>query len=172
MQSLQKRRESTASQVPKELLAAPRGTSKPGGPSIFDTLIIEEEEMEGSRPLRKRKSSSSAPDGVIKRRKRESLEEETKDAARSSRSQSKRHSGGNETEGEVRVESHRPATSHSAQDASSRPRRQKQEPSRVRVLIKERSRFMVAFKVDLSRVRMPKPPKPPRRLSEIGRAHV
>ncbi|KAI4088467.1 MAG: hypothetical protein LQ344_006048 [Seirophora lacunosa] len=60
LQSLQRR--SSTSKLTRDLLPAQRGTSRAGSHSVFNTLILEDDPLDGSRSLRKRKTSSSERD--------------------------------------------------------------------------------------------------------------
>lgn len=67
------RRRSSDSRLTRDLLPASRGTSRPGSHSIFNTLIVEDDPLDGSRALRKRKTSDERDEvtpAPSKRRKR------------------------------------------------------------------------------------------------------
>ncbi|KAK6854426.1 hypothetical protein PG995_009519 [Apiospora arundinis] len=49
----------TDSKLARDLLPASRGTSKPDSHSVFNQLVLDEDPMDGSRILRKRKTSSA-----------------------------------------------------------------------------------------------------------------
>ncbi|KAL8829904.1 MAG: hypothetical protein Q9191_001747 [Dirinaria sp. TL-2023a] len=57
-----RRRRSSASRLTRDLLPAARGTSRPGSHSIFNTLIIDDDPLDGSRSLRKRKATEEQED--------------------------------------------------------------------------------------------------------------
>ncbi|KAL8899186.1 MAG: hypothetical protein Q9207_006328, partial [Kuettlingeria erythrocarpa] len=57
LQELQRR--SSSSKLTRDLLPAQRGTSTAGSHSVFNTLILEDDPLDGSRSLRKRKTSST-----------------------------------------------------------------------------------------------------------------
>ncbi|KFY78848.1 hypothetical protein V499_02093 [Pseudogymnoascus sp. VKM F-103] len=68
---------SSAPKLARDLLPSQRGAIKPDSHSVFNNLIVDDDPMDGSRLLRKRKTSSAeAEEGVIssigKRRKRTS----------------------------------------------------------------------------------------------------
>lgn len=68
-------RRSSAPKLARDLLPSQRGAIKPDSHSVFNNLIVDDDPMDGSRLLRKRKTSSAeAEEGVIssigKRRKR------------------------------------------------------------------------------------------------------
>ena len=52
------RRQLSANKYTRDLLPATRGAPKPDSHSVFNTLILEEDPLDGSRSLRKRKASS------------------------------------------------------------------------------------------------------------------
>ncbi|KAL9093135.1 MAG: hypothetical protein Q9159_000494 [Coniocarpon cinnabarinum] len=53
-------RQSPAPKFARDLLPAQRGSAKPGSHSVFNTLILSDDPMDGSRSLRKRKTSSES----------------------------------------------------------------------------------------------------------------
>ena len=53
------RRRLSASKFTRDLLPAQRGASKPGSHSVFNNLILQDDPLDGSRSLRKRKASSA-----------------------------------------------------------------------------------------------------------------
>lgn len=61
-QVLSDRRRSSAPKMARDLLPAARGGIKPGSHSVFNTLILPEDELDGSRSLRKRKTPSEDVD--------------------------------------------------------------------------------------------------------------
>ncbi|KAL8933407.1 MAG: hypothetical protein Q9216_006380, partial [Gyalolechia sp. 2 TL-2023] len=60
LQALQRR--TSTSKLTRDLLPVQRGTSRAGSHSVFNTLILEDDPLDGSRSLRKRKTSSSELD--------------------------------------------------------------------------------------------------------------
>ncbi|KAK5119766.1 hypothetical protein LTR85_007342 [Meristemomyces frigidus] len=81
---LSSRRRSSAPKMARDLLPQARGGIKPDSHSVFNTLILDEDPMDGSRSLRKRKTPSGDEDepprpAVRKRRKTEEPEEEEED---------------------------------------------------------------------------------------------
>lgn len=52
------RRRSSAPKLARDLLPAQRGAPRPGSHSVFNNLILDDDPMDGSRSLRKRKASS------------------------------------------------------------------------------------------------------------------
>ena len=67
------RRRSSATKFTKDLLPAPRGGSKPGSHSVFNNLILDDDPLDGSRSLRKRKSSSEQREEPKKRPRHQSV---------------------------------------------------------------------------------------------------
>lgn len=63
-------RRSSAPKIARDLLPPQRGASRPGSHSVFSTLILEGDPMDGSRSLRKRKASSEVGDRPLEVRKR------------------------------------------------------------------------------------------------------
>lgn len=61
-QMLSNRRRSSAPKMARDLLPAARGGIKPGSHSVFNTLILPDDELDGSRSLRKRKTPSEDVD--------------------------------------------------------------------------------------------------------------
>lgn len=61
-QILSNRRRSSAPKMARDLLPAVRGGIKPGSHSVFNTLILPDDELDGSRSLRKRKTPSEDVD--------------------------------------------------------------------------------------------------------------
>ncbi|KAI5361959.1 Putative Zinc finger, PHD-type, histone acetyltransferase domain, MYST-type [Septoria linicola] len=83
-QMLSSRRRSSAPKMARDLLPQARGGIKPGSHSVFNTLILPDDEMDGSRSLRKRKTPSEDVDELPraanrKRRKTTPLEDEQHD---------------------------------------------------------------------------------------------
>lgn len=66
------RRRSSATKFTRDLLPAQRGVSRPGSHSVFNTLILDDDPLDGSRSLRKRKASSDQEEiaTVPKKRRR------------------------------------------------------------------------------------------------------
>ena len=64
------RRRSSATKFTRDLLPAQRGVSRPGSHSVFNTLILDDDPLDGSRSLRKRKASSDQEEAVVVPKKR------------------------------------------------------------------------------------------------------
>lgn len=74
LQELQRR--SSTSKLTRDLLPVQKGTSRAGSHSVFNTLILEDDPLDGSRSLRKRKTSSSEVDrAIVDSRKRQKTQE-------------------------------------------------------------------------------------------------
>lgn len=67
------RRRSSTSRFARDLLPAHRGVIKPGSHSVFNTLILDDDPLDGSRSLRKRKSSSEQREEPQKRPRKSSI---------------------------------------------------------------------------------------------------
>ncbi|KAB8337261.1 hypothetical protein FH972_021563 [Carpinus fangiana] len=78
------RRRSSTQKLTRDLLPASRGSIKPGSHSVFNTLILDDDPMDGSRSLRKRKSSNEAhdkQDSARKKTRRSAVEYEKNESA-------------------------------------------------------------------------------------------
>ncbi|KAF2164623.1 hypothetical protein M409DRAFT_67755 [Zasmidium cellare ATCC 36951] len=77
---LTNRRRSSAPKMARDLLPSARGGIKPGSHSVFNTLILPDDGMDGSRSLRKRKTPSEdidePPRPPIRKRRRTNPEED------------------------------------------------------------------------------------------------
>ncbi|OKL60091.1 hypothetical protein UA08_04716 [Talaromyces atroroseus] len=77
-------RRSTAQNIARDLLAASTGTQGPSSHSIFTNLIVDDDPMDGTRSLRKRKISSADPDEhvpVLRKRQRRTPSQGATDSA-------------------------------------------------------------------------------------------
>ncbi|GAB7340306.1 hypothetical protein MBLNU457_6761t2 [Dothideomycetes sp. NU457] len=79
-------RRSSAPKMARDLLPAARTGIKPGSHSVFNTLILDDDPMDGSRSLRKRKSESSDAEMLteeqLKRRRTSTVSFKAEDVAR------------------------------------------------------------------------------------------
>ena len=66
-------RRSSATKFTRDLLPAPRGGSRPGSHSVFNNLILDDDPLDGSRSLRKRKASSEQQEEPKKRPRHQSV---------------------------------------------------------------------------------------------------
>ena len=64
------RRRSSASKFTRDLLPQTRGGSRPGSHNVFHNLILDDDPLDGSRSLRKRKASSEQQEDEPKKRSR------------------------------------------------------------------------------------------------------
>ncbi|KAM0794751.1 hypothetical protein BDR22DRAFT_676044 [Usnea florida] len=64
------RRTSSATKFTRDLLPQTRGGSRPGSHNVFNNLILQDDPLDGSRSLRKRKASSEQQDEEPKKRSR------------------------------------------------------------------------------------------------------
>ncbi|KAK4176805.1 putative histone acetyltransferase [Triangularia setosa] len=86
-------RRAHAPKLARDLLPSQKGTVKPESHSVFNQLVLDEDPMDGSRVLRKRKTSSIEPDEhvmALRKRRRTTTEEASNEAASASREGSSR----------------------------------------------------------------------------------
>ena len=157
------RRLSSSSRLTRDLLPGARGGSKPGSHSVFSTLILDDDPLDGSRSLRKRKASSEGLETQSKtsskRQKRRSSDETGSTSAAPSLPD-------DESEGvSINIgapSNSRPSVPTTASTATqpsrpSRPRRPKKEDNvsnRVRVIRKSAGvSTILAIRVDLSKIK-------------------
>ncbi|KAK0617109.1 hypothetical protein B0T14DRAFT_556419 [Immersiella caudata] len=79
-------RRATAPKLARDLLPSQKGSIKPDSHSVFNQLVLDEDPMDGSRVLRKRKTSSAeVEDGImaLRKRRRGSNDELSEDEANS-----------------------------------------------------------------------------------------
>lgn len=99
-------RRSSAPKMARDLLPAARTGIKPGSHSVFNTLILDDDPMDGSRSLRKRKSESSdaemLTDEQLKRRRTSTVSFKAEDSARVAK-RSAQSGGGTLDNGEAEV---------------------------------------------------------------------
>ncbi|KAK0641104.1 hypothetical protein B0T16DRAFT_419154 [Cercophora newfieldiana] len=73
-------RRATAPKLARDLLPSQKGSIKPDSHSVFNQLVLDEDPMDGSRVLRKRKTSSAElEDGImaLRKRRRDTNEEQS-----------------------------------------------------------------------------------------------
>ncbi|KZF24944.1 hypothetical protein L228DRAFT_236099 [Xylona heveae TC161] len=172
------RRRSLASNIARDLLPAQRGILKPDSHSMFNKLIVDDDPLDGSRLLRKRKASSN----------------ELEEPALGSRKRLRRRSDDNFSAGDSAVSGDEasksiaiaptpglndeatPMDSMSPSIASSRPRRSRNlKKASVTIVKNTRSSIEVAFRVDplkLSRILESRRRKKKRRVVERPAAPV
>lgn len=78
-------RRSSAPKLARDLLPSQKGSIKPDSHSVFNQLVLDEDPMDGSRVLRKRKTSSVEPDETVmalrKRRRNTGDDQSAEDTA-------------------------------------------------------------------------------------------
>ncbi|KAI0011475.1 hypothetical protein F4779DRAFT_572845 [Xylariaceae sp. FL0662B] len=77
-------RRSSAPKIARDLLPSQRGINKPDSHSVFNQLVLDEDPMDGSRVLRKRKTSSTEPEAdeevmSLRKRRRQTSDESARD---------------------------------------------------------------------------------------------
>ena len=168
------RRRSSASKFTRDLLPAQRGASRPGSHSVFNTLILDDDPLDGSRSLRKRKASTDEQSKASSKRRRKQSTVDTSDSDAPSPPVLP-DDDVEEDEGPPKPENLAVDTKiGDAEDSNivpkksrpSRPRRPKKEAeskSNVRIVQKNPTNFIIACKVDLSKVKESQPKKKRRR---------
>ncbi|MCJ1280847.1 hypothetical protein MMC26_000164 [Xylographa opegraphella] len=174
------RRRSSASKFTRDLLPAQRGVSRPGSHSVFNTLILDDDPLDGSRSLRKRKASSDEIDAQSKasskRPKRQSTVQESDSESPSSPSLAE---DDEEEEAvpskpiefvpapEARiVEAPKTSSNRSRPSRPTRPRRPKKEVPQgttSRTIRRNSTSLVIALQVDLTKLRESQPKKKRRR---------
>ncbi|MCJ1391091.1 hypothetical protein MMC18_003953 [Xylographa bjoerkii] len=164
------RRRSSASKFTRDLLPAQRGASRPGSHSVFNTLILDDDPLDGSRSLRKRKASSDEIEvhskASSKRRKRQSTVNESDSESPSSPSLVEDDEEDEEVpskpiesiavpEDRV-VEAIKTSSNRSRPSRPTRPRRPKKElplGTTSRTIRRNSTSLVIALQVDLSKLR-------------------
>jgi len=88
-------RRATAPKLARDLLPSQKGLVKPDSHSVFNQLVLDEDPMDGSRVLRKRKTSSAeADDGVmaLRKRRRNTSDDHSNDEANGQEEPARPHS--------------------------------------------------------------------------------
>ncbi|EAQ84933.1 hypothetical protein CHGG_08947 [Chaetomium globosum CBS 148.51] len=83
----------TAPKVARDLLPSQKGATNPDSHSVFNQLVLDEDPMDGSRVLRKRKTSSVEPDEriiALRRRRRNTGDEQSNEDTATGREDSSR----------------------------------------------------------------------------------
>ncbi|KAL9115620.1 MAG: hypothetical protein Q9187_007225, partial [Circinaria calcarea] len=174
------RRRSSASKFTRDLLPAQRGASRPGSHSVFNNLILDDDPLDGSRSLRKRKASSDEVDAQSKtssrRRKRlRSLSSGSEDSRSPLPSLSAEHNQEDRVEeivedviavenGKVEIAEVAPKEQKASRPA--RPRRPKKEPKKgnsLRIVRQNSESLVVAFALNVPKVKDSEPKKKRRR---------
>lgn len=171
----QSQRLSSAPHIARDLLPAHSDASGPGTHSIFNTLIIDEDPMDGSRSLRKRKSfSNEMEDTTPVTRKRQKL---TPSQTSHIKSPVALRKTTREVDRSASVNAAEQTAEQTAEQAArpSRPRRtRKVEKDPCTILTKKPGNITLAFHLDATKMgrilnsrpkprnrRVQRPPKPP-----------
>ncbi|KAI1880993.1 hypothetical protein JX265_001233 [Neoarthrinium moseri] len=152
-------RRSTASKLARDLLPSQRGVNKPDSHSVFNQLVLDEDPMDGSRVLRKRKTSSAEAEteevmSLLRKRRRTTPEESTHDDE------------GSEDKADEASEAARPRSSRSLRLKISNP------AAKCTILKKSRSSLLLRMRVpptELAAIlsQEPKPKKRPNRSATV-----
>ncbi|KAI9825454.1 MAG: hypothetical protein M1832_001184 [Thelocarpon impressellum] len=182
------RRRTSAPKITRDLLPAQRGTSRPDSHSVFNQLIVNEDPLDGSRMLRKRKASPDDADEALPastKRQRQMSESgasaasvaagddngENHEARLTKDAAVEEFKGEEDADGpEEESETPRPAS------RSSRPRRPKKvrKPA-VTVLRKQRRSLVLSFNLDandLTRILQSAPKRRRRRPGQTLSSHL
>ena len=153
------RRLSSSSRLTRDLLPAARGAPKPGSHSVFNTLILDDDPLDGSRSLRKRKASSESPEvqskASSKRRKRHPSTDSESESLPSLPDDVEDDSVGNSVEA-PEVVSRSTQVSRTQPPRPSRPRRPTKKDKaqiKARILRRNSVSLVMALRVDLSKVK-------------------
>lgn len=128
---------STAPKLARDLLPSQRGVNKPDSHSVFNQLVLDEDPMDGSRVLRKRKSSSAEAEEEVmslRKRRKNTSEELIQDEA-------------TEEKATVAEASARPRLSRSLRQKASNP-----EPP-CTIVKQSRTSLVVKMQVDATKMR-------------------
>ena len=174
------RRRSSASKFTRDLLPALRGASRPGSHSVFNNLILDDDPLDGSRSLRKRKASSDEVDAQSKtsskrRKRRRSVSSGSEESRSPLPSLSAEHSQEDRVEevvenviavenGKVEITNASPKEPKASRPA--RPRRPKKEVKKsnsLRIVRQASESLVLAFSLNVSKVKDPEPKKKRRR---------
>lgn len=163
------RRRSSAPKFTRDLLPAQRGTSRPGSHSVFNNLILDDDPLDGSRSLRKRKASTDEveePISVPKKRRRKLVDSETDSEAPTSLVLVDEEDGEDDDDRvndlpvedvgltDERVEAGgSPSTQKSRSSRASRPRKQKKAEKGHAVIAKQNmGNLIIAFRLEPSKL--------------------
>ncbi|KAH8884600.1 hypothetical protein GQ53DRAFT_661321 [Thozetella sp. PMI_491] len=140
-------RRATAPKLARDLLPSQKGTIKPDSHSVFNQLVLDEDPMDGSRILRKRKTSSAEADediASLRKRRRNTDDDDDKEDSNSTEDTTRPH--------------------------SARSLRPKISFPRANVEKKTRSSLVIKFRVSATELRQITSQKPrgPKRVSQRG----
>ena len=180
-------RRSTAPKLTRDLLLNQRGTPRPGSHSVFNQLIVNDDPLDGSRLLRKRKASDDdadrSPSVSTKRSPRrirsDSDSDDSEDPAADSDSDQEAEKGEDEDETGKSVavlaskspSRTRPSKSRASRSRASRLRASRLRASKgtenlpVRILLKKRRSLILCLRVSpaaLAKIIGPEPQRPRR----------
>jgi len=144
-------RRSCAPQIARDLLPASRGSIKPGSHSVFNNLILDDDPMDGSRSLRKRKASDELGDTIrVESRKRQRRTTSVVDESKSTGANFRDH---------IIEDSNRPLpprdnreeekTHHTSRASRSRAQ-QNRENAPVSIIEASEDRLILCFRVDVA----------------------
>ncbi|MCJ1474236.1 hypothetical protein MMC13_002894 [Lambiella insularis] len=172
------RRRSSASKFTRDLLPAQRGASRPGSHSVFNTLILDDDPLDGSRSLRKRKASSDEIEERSKSSGKRRRKQSTAKESESEVSSSPLLAEDDEDAGKIPLE--HLDTANVAEDTAviavkpvrlqpsrpARPRRPKkaiQPATNSRIIVRSSTSLVIALQVDPTKLRELHPKKKRRR---------
>ncbi len=140
------RRRSSATKFTRDLLPAPRGGSRPGSHSVFNHLILDDDPLDGSRSLRKRKASSETQEEPKKRPRHQSVLASELEAVGIIKGSGEEHPKDVPEEDEENVS----ASTRKSRPSRSSKKRASDEVSRRSVSVVERRKgsIIVSFPVD------------------------
>ena len=174
------RRRSSAPKFTTDLLPAQRGSSKPDSHSVFNNLILDDDPLDGSRSLRKRKASSDEveerPKSMSKRPKKQPSVESESEAETSSSTSSDDDdqkvpddaakdtiTTAREVVDDGSTSPQKPRSTRSARSVRSRrPKREKPQGKAVRTIRRDTNSIVLAIPADFSKIKAA-PPKKKRR---------
>ena len=157
--SQKKRRRSSAPKLTRDLLPAHRGSVKPDSHSVFNTLILDDDPMDGSRSLRKRKQSGEDIDDITgseAKKQRYSIESSVcqDDVKESDKSTTKENEllGSAIAAGESIVEPTALHVSLQQPRSSRRQRMRKHDKASVTIRRSGRYSMMASFRLDVTKL--------------------
>ena len=144
------RRRSSATKFTRDLLPAPRGGSRPGSHSVFNNLILDDDPLDGSRSLRKRKASSEQQEEPKKRPRHQSILANDLEAAGLIKSSGEKQieSVPDKDDENVSVSTRKPRPSRSSKKRTSDEIRQRS----VSVVEKRKGSIIVSFPLEPSQL--------------------
>ncbi|KAL8644296.1 MAG: hypothetical protein Q9210_007324, partial [Variospora velana] len=163
LQSLQRR--SSTSKLTRDLLPAQRGTSRAGSHSVFNTLILEDDPLDGSRSLRKRKTSSAEldrPSADSRKRQRTQDTSSVRSGPSRSPARSDKRSAPPITEEDVVVMDDVASTS-TRKSRPARARRPTVDARHATVLKRSAQNIVLKFQLDPRRLRTILATQPPKK---------